>query len=45
MGLERLRPDPAPTVRPLHESVATGATFEIYRDIKATLQVPWGRHV
>ena len=41
MGLERLRPDPAPTVRPVHEYVASGVTDEIYRDIKAALQVPW----
>jgi hypothetical protein len=41
MGLERLRPYPAPTVRPVHEYVASGVTDEIYRDIKAALQVPW----
>ena len=41
MRLERLRPDPVPPVRPLHEYVASGVTDEIYRDIKATLQVPW----
>ena len=41
MGLERLRPYPAPTVGPVHEYVASGVTDEIYCDIKAALQVPW----
>ncbi len=39
--IERLRPDPIPTINPLPEYLATGQRARWYQDTKRVLQVPW----
>ncbi len=39
--LERVRPDPIPTIHPMPEYLASGQRAAWYEDTKLVLQVPW----
>ncbi len=39
--LQRIRPDPIPSINPIPEYLIEGSAAELYDDTKHVLQVPW----